>query len=210
MRYTARGPCRLSGLNSIRTGISCTDSPGHGLTAPAEGSAQTRCADAIAPGLVTFRCAAVAHCGSWLPSPRSRWSPASCGIASWPPFYLPLPLPVVGKSNARSTKPAQREPRGDVCAAVSVAPCAPCNAVCNRPPALPEGRPEALAPRVPVSPPPHPSCSACPARAVPRHTVRRAAERARRYGVCTSHEMLPTKCFLWVGVPMPISRCLGP
>ena len=50
--------------------------PGYGdlssATVWAEGSAQTRCADAVAPGLATFRCAAVAHCGSLPPSPRSR------------------------------------------------------------------------------------------------------------------------------------------
>jgi hypothetical protein len=52
----------------------------------AEGSAQTRCADAVAPGLATCRCADVAP-GGWRPSP------------------LPLPLPVVGQSHARSTQP---------------------------------------------------------------------------------------------------------
>ena len=50
---------------------------------------------------------------------------------------------------------------------------------------FPTGRPEALAPGEPFSPQPHPSCSACPDRALPRHAVLRAAAAARRGGLGT-------------------------
>ena len=46
-------------------------------------------------------------------------------ISSWRPFHLRSHPPVIAKSYARSTKPAQRTPRGDVRAAAASHRCMP-------------------------------------------------------------------------------------
>jgi hypothetical protein len=50
---------------------------------------------------------------------------------------------------------------------------------------FPTGRPEVFDPGEPFSPQPHPSCSACPDRALPRHALLHAAAAARRGGLGT-------------------------
>jgi hypothetical protein len=124
--------------------------------------------------LAPFRCAAVAHCASLRPSPRSRSSPVSCVIASWRPSHLPLPLPVVAKHASRSTKPtpAWAQRRGARRSGV-FRPFALCKAVGNRPPQL--FRRAAPRPSKSLRRSRHPSYAACPGRALPRCAAPHAA-----------------------------------